>query len=141
MGAGEPVVPPGSPALCEVLFLWKGKINGGRVDPHLHRYHPRHHLASSWCLLQVRLQGGVLDLSSADPVWVSPRNYLCCLCHHQELISPPAASINSQGEDLRSTWERPHFWPMEEMCILKGADAVFILFFCSWCVFGLPRVN
>ncbi|KAI8531829.1 hypothetical protein RHMOL_Rhmol11G0166300 [Rhododendron molle] len=85
--------------------------------------------------------GGVLDLSSADPVWVSPRNYLCCLCHHQELISPPAASINSQGEDLRSTWERPHFWPMEEMCILKGADAVFILFFCSWCVFGLPRVN
>ncbi|KAH7833201.1 hypothetical protein Vadar_004043 [Vaccinium darrowii] len=60
--------------------------NGGRVNAHLHRHHPRHHLASPWCLLQVRLQGGILDLSSADPVWVYPRNYLCCLCHYQELI-------------------------------------------------------
>ncbi|KAE9446738.1 hypothetical protein C3L33_21375, partial [Rhododendron williamsianum] len=52
---------------------------------------------------------GVLDLSIADPVWVSPRNYLCCLCHHQELISPPAASIVSQGEDLRSNLGKTSF--------------------------------
>ncbi|KAJ6434656.1 hypothetical protein OIU84_018214 [Salix udensis] len=45
-----------------------------------------HHLASSRCLPQVWLRGGVLDLFAAHHFRVHPWNYLCCLYHHQVIV-------------------------------------------------------
>ncbi|KAJ6414200.1 hypothetical protein OIU84_006931 [Salix udensis] len=45
-----------------------------------------HHPASSWCLPQVWLRGGVLDLLASHHFRLPPWNYLCHLRHHQVMI-------------------------------------------------------
>ncbi|KAL9392901.1 hypothetical protein Peur_012186 [Populus x canadensis] len=52
----------------------------------MHRHLDSHHLASSWCLPQVWLRGGVLDLFAPHHLRLHPWNYLCCLRHHQVKI-------------------------------------------------------
>ncbi|KAK8486164.1 hypothetical protein V6N11_019987 [Hibiscus sabdariffa] len=73
--------------VCAMVSTWRQSyselINGKRQHGHLHRYTLGHTLASSRCLPQVWLPGGVLDLSYTHLLWLPPRHHLCCLCHHQ----------------------------------------------------------
>ncbi|KAI4377774.1 hypothetical protein MLD38_015352 [Melastoma candidum] len=68
----------------------------------MHRHHSRYHLASPRGLLQVRMQGGVLDLCVADSVRLAPRDHLCYLGHHQDrlIVFPSFFPVNY----IKSSW-------------------------------------
>ncbi|KAI5326204.1 hypothetical protein L3X38_035278 [Prunus dulcis] len=59
------------------------EIRHGNFIPKKFILHP---LASSWCLPQVWLRSGILDLFDFDYFWLSPWYYLCHLHPHQVIL-------------------------------------------------------
>ncbi|CBI39675.3 unnamed protein product, partial [Vitis vinifera] len=77
------IISPSQPFNSLCLSVTKTREENGS---HLHRHSLGHHLAPPWCLPQVWMPGGVLDLFGADFFRLPSWNCLCCLCHHQVII-------------------------------------------------------
>ncbi|KAI3770623.1 hypothetical protein L6452_01763 [Arctium lappa] len=63
----------------------------------LRRHNTRNHPSSAWCVLQVRLPGGVLDMRVVDLVGMDPWGYLRHLCHHQVILMVGGLTSNVIG--------------------------------------------